>query len=124
MDTIRWGILATGKIAHSFAADLALLPDARLEAVGSRSTASARSSRRSSLPPTALRPGPTAPTRTLAADPDVDVVYVASPHGLHLEQVRMLLEAGKPVLCEKAITLNAGAGRGAGRTRPASATCS
>ena len=33
MDTIRWGILATGKIAHSFAADLALLPDARLEAV-------------------------------------------------------------------------------------------
>ena len=43
----------------------------------------------------------------LAADPDVDVVYVASPHGLHLDHVRMLLEAGKPVLCEKAITLDA-----------------
>ena len=44
----------------------------------------------------------------LAARDDVDVVYVASPHALHHQQVRMLLESGKPVLCEKSLTLNAG----------------
>ena len=123
MDTIRWGILATGKIAHSFAADLALLPDARLEAVGSRSTASAEEFAAE------FAPADGAPARAhgsyeeLAADPDVDIVYVASPHGLHLDQVRMLLEAGKPVLCEKAITLNAGRPRSWSHS-PASATCS
>ncbi len=107
MDTIRWGILATGKIAHSFAADLALLPDARLEAVGARALESAEAFAAE------FAPDDGAPARAhgsydaLAADPDVDVVYVASPHGLHLEHVRMLLDAGKPVLCEKAITLNA-----------------
>ena len=45
--------------------------------------------------------------RELVEDPDVDVVYVASPHGLHREHALMALEAGKPVLCEKAMTLNA-----------------
>ena len=107
MDTIRWGILATGKIAHSFAADLALLPDARLEAVGSRSTASAEEFAAEFAPPDGAPARAHGSYEDLAADPDVDVVYVASPHGLHLDQVRMLLEAGKPVLCEKAITLNA-----------------
>jgi predicted dehydrogenase len=107
MDTIRWGILATGKIAHSFAADLAMVPGARLEAVAARRLESAEAFARE------LAPDDGAPARAhgsyqaLADDPDVDVVYVASPHGLHHEQVRMLLEAGKPVLCEKAITLNA-----------------
>lgn len=107
MDEIRWGILATGRIAHSFAADLMLLPDARIAAVGARRLESAEEFAREFT----VAPGP--PPRAhgsyaeLAADPDVDVVYVASPHGLHLEHVRLLLEAGKPVLCEKSLTLNA-----------------
>ena len=42
----------------------------------------------------------------LVADPDVDVVYVASPHSLHLEHARLAFEAGKHVLCEKPLTLN------------------
>ena len=107
MDTIRWGILATGKIAHSFAADLALLPDARLEAVASRSLESAEAFAAEFAPADGARARAHGSYDALAADPDVDVVYVASPHGLHLDHVRLLLEAGKPVLCEKAITLNA-----------------
>lgn len=102
-----WGILATGKIAHSFATDLQQLPDARLAAVGARRLESARVFA-GEFP---QQDGGTARAHAsyaeLAADPDVDVVYVASPHGLHHEHVRMVLEAGKPVLCEKALTLNA-----------------
>jgi predicted dehydrogenase len=106
MDEIRWGILATGNIAHSFATDLALLPDTRLAAVGARRLDSAEEFAREFAgdgpPPRAY-----GSYAELASDPDVDVVYVASPHGLHHEHVRLVLEAGKPVLCEKALTLNA-----------------
>ena len=42
----------------------------------------------------------------LAADPDVDVIYVATPHSRHLEDVLLCFEAGKAVLCEKALTMN------------------
>ena len=43
----------------------------------------------------------------LAADKKVDLIYVATPHSEHYENVKMCMEAGKPVLCEKAFTLNA-----------------
>ncbi|MEX0426558.1 Gfo/Idh/MocA family protein [Nocardioides sp. DS6] len=101
---IRWGILATGKIAHSFATDLLLVPDARLTAVGSRRLPAAEEF--------AAAYDARGPVRAhgsyedLVADPEVDVVYIASPHGLHLEHARLALEAGKHVLCEKALTLN------------------
>jgi len=104
---IRWGILATGKIARTFAADLALVPDADLVAVGSRSLAAAEAFAES-LGDT--HPGVRAhgSYAALVADPDVDVVYVASPHSLHLEHARLAFEAGKHVLCEKPLTLSAG----------------
>lgn len=99
--TIGWGILATGNIAHSFARDLALIPDARLVAAGARRLESAESF-------VAEFGGRAHPSyAALVEDPEVDVVYVASPHGLHVEHVRLALEAGKPVLCEKPLTLNA-----------------
>jgi predicted dehydrogenase len=100
---IRWGILATGKIAALFAADLALVEDAELTAVGSRSIDSAR--RFADTHSSGARVyGSYA---ELATDPDVDVVYVATPHGRHVEDVMTCFEAGKAVLCEKALTLNA-----------------
>ena len=98
-DVIRWGILATGKIARTFAADLALVPDATLTAAGSRSAGSAEAF-------TAEYGGTAHDSyEALVADPDVDVVYIASPHAVHLEHARLALEAGKHVLCEKALTL-------------------
>lgn len=103
--TIRWGILATGRIAHSFASDLALVEGNELVAVGSRSTDSARRfAEQYSTPETAVRAH--GDYADLVAEPDVDVVYVASPHGRHDADALLCLEAGKSVLCEKPLTLD------------------
>ena len=48
---------------------------------------------------------------TLVADPNVDVIYVATPHSHHYQNVMLALEAGKHVLCEKAFTVNAAQAR-------------
>ncbi|QCW51781.1 Gfo/Idh/MocA family oxidoreductase [Nocardioides dongxiaopingii] len=101
---VRWGILATGKIARKFAADLALVPDAELVAVGSRSAGSAESFAAEHGAPGCRAH---ASYEALVADPDVDVVYVASPHALHLEHARLAFEAGKHVLCEKPLAVTA-----------------
>ncbi len=100
---VRWGILATGKIATAFAEDLAVLPDCEIAAVAAR--------RLESADEFAGRHGASrayGDYRALVADPDVDIVYVATPHALHREHVELAIEAGKAVLCEKALTLNAG----------------
>ena len=99
---VRWGILATGKIARSFATDLRLLPEAEIAAVASRKLDSARSFAEEYDARTAY-----GSYEELVADPEVDVVYVATPHALHKENVLMAFEAGKPVLCEKPLTMNA-----------------
>ena len=99
---VRWGILATGKIAGAFAENLALLPEAEIAAVASRRLESAREFATRHDAATAY-----GSYEELVADPDVDVVYVATPHALHKENVLLAFEAGKPVLCEKALTLNA-----------------
>ncbi|WP_139977579.1 Gfo/Idh/MocA family protein [Nocardioides litoris] len=101
--TIGWGILATGKIARKVAAEVALVPGAEVAAVGSRAAASAEAF-------AAAYDGPGACTpygsyEALVADPAVEVVYVASPHALHLEHARLAFEAGKHVLCEKPVTV-------------------
>ncbi len=94
--------MATGKIARGFAQDLALLPDAEIAAVGARSLESAREFAATYGARTAH-----GDYASLVNDPDVDVVYVATPHALHKEHVLLAFEAGKPVLCEKALTLRA-----------------
>lgn len=99
----RWGILATGRIARDFATNLHAVPDARLAAVGSRSLAPAEAFAREYGDERTRAHGS---YDALVADPDVDVVYVASPHALHLEHARLAFAAGRPVLCEKPLTLN------------------
>ncbi|MBW8804417.1 MAG: Gfo/Idh/MocA family oxidoreductase [Catenulisporales bacterium] len=100
---IRWGILATGAIAATFTEDLLTLDDAEVAAVGSRSPESARAfADRYGIP---RAHGSWA---DLAADPDVDIVYVATPHSAHHGAAALCLNAGKAVLCEKPLTLDAG----------------
>jgi predicted dehydrogenase len=103
MSKTRWGILGTGNIASQFARGLAELDDAELVAVGSRTADSAE----------AFGERFGAPRRhdsyaALASDPEVDAIYVATPHPLHHDNTIMGLEAGKAVLCEKPFAINAG----------------
>jgi predicted dehydrogenase len=104
---VRWGILGPGAIAGTFAADLSLVPGAELAAVGSRAEPAAVAfAERFGF---ARAHGSYA---DLAADPGVDVVYIATPHAFHLETALLCVEAGKAVLVEKPITLDlAGAAR-------------
>ncbi|AXE40089.1 Gfo/Idh/MocA family protein [Acidipropionibacterium virtanenii] len=99
MNDIRWGILATGGIAHMFTSDLRTA-GLDVAAVGSRSQASADAFAHEFEIPAAH-----GSYEALVADPDVDIVYVASPHGFHAEHAALALEAGKHVLVEKAFTL-------------------
>ncbi|KAB2905511.1 MAG: Gfo/Idh/MocA family oxidoreductase [Anaerolineae bacterium] len=101
VDKIRWGILGTGMIAHKFAEGLRVLPDAVLTAVGSRSQAAANR-----FGDAFDVPHRHATYQDLASDPEVDVIYVSSPHPMHKEDTLLCLEAGKAVLCEKPFTMN------------------
>ena len=100
---VGWGVLSTGQIASKFATDLALLPDeASLVAVSSRSVERAQDF--------AARHGfarAYGSADELAADPGVDVVYVASIHNDHFASARTCLAAGKAVLVEKPLTTSA-----------------
>lgn len=100
---IRWGILATGGIAHSFARDLTLLPDAELVAVGSRTQQGADAFAAEFDVP--HRHGSYA---ELAADPDVDVIYVSTPHPGHCAATLESIGGGKAVLVEKPFAMDAG----------------
>jgi len=102
MGPLRWGIIGTGRIAHTFARDLQLIDEGVVAAVGSRDLASAR-----------LFAEEHAISRCygsyeeLVGDAEVDAVYVATPHPMHLENAMLALEHGKAVLVEKAFTMNA-----------------
>jgi len=98
---IRWGILGTGRIAGEFAEGLQQLEQAELTAVASRnqSTADAFAAKYGA--------GKALGTyEALAADQDVDVVYIATPHTSHCENTLLCLDGGKHVLCEKPFAVN------------------
>lgn len=101
--SIGWGILGTGKVAQLFASDLAYVPDARLVAIGSRSSERARA-----FGAKFGIPNEYGSYTELASDPRVHAVYIATPASAHKENMLLCLTAGKAVLCEKPFTVNAG----------------
>jgi predicted dehydrogenase len=101
LNTTRWGILGTGKIAREFATAIADTPGAVLAAVASRDAATA-----AAFASEFGAQASYASYQALADAADVDLVYVASPHPMHAENALMALNAGKGVLCEKAFTVN------------------
>jgi len=99
---VRWGILGTGGIASAFASDLRLTDSGVVSAVGSRGQNSAdRFADEFGIE----RRHPS--YESLVADPDVDVIYVATPHPMHRDNAILALRAGKPVLVEKPFAMNA-----------------
>ena len=99
--TLRWGIIGTGNIASRFAGQVPTSPTNAVVAVGSRSIESANAfadkyditNRHGSYD-------------DLLADAEVDAVYIATPHPMHVEWAIKAAEAGKHVLCEKPLAIN------------------
>ena len=103
MQKIRWGILGLGNIAKQFARGVAAIPnDAELLAVGSRTQEKADAFAKEFNAARAY-----GSYEALVKDPDVDAIYVSSPHTGHMEHSILCLNHGKPVLCEKPFAINA-----------------
>ena len=101
MKTIRWGILGPGNISRKFATGLGTLPNTELLAVGSRSQESADAFGDKFSIPRRYNS-----YQALVNDPDLDVIYIGSPHSFHKEHTLLCLNAGKAVLCEKPFAIN------------------
>lgn len=102
MQTIRWGILGTGAIAHHFAHGLGFARGAVLQAVASRSAVNAQAFAGAYGFQRAHDSA-----AALFADPEVDVVYIATPNENHHADCLAAIAAGKAVLCEKPFALDA-----------------
>mgnify|MGYP000165007160 CR=1 FL=1 len=99
---LKWGILGLGKIAHKMAQDLALSDSSKLHAVASRSATKAKEFASTYQVPIALDS-----YQELCQQPDLDIIYIATPHAFHFEHSMMALKAGKSVLCEKPMGMSA-----------------
>lgn len=99
---VRWGILGAGRIAGTVGAEIIATPGNEVVAVGARDAA-----RASAFAARLDIPRSYGSYAELAADPDVEVLYIATTHGQHYEQALLALDAGKALLVEKAFTLNA-----------------
>ena len=106
MKSIRWGILGTGNAADAFVRGLARVQGATVAAVGSRTLASAQAfAGRHAI-------GKTHDSyEALAADADIDVIYIATPANRHKDDCLLCINAGKAVVCEKPFALTANEAR-------------
>jgi len=101
-EPLRWGVLGTGRIAHTFASDLRFNDDAVVTAVGSRTKSSA-----DAFADEFDVPRRHSSYEDLVRDDEVDVIYVGTPHPMHFANAMLALEHGKPALVEKAFTMTA-----------------
>lgn len=101
MTSFKWGFLGTGNIARAMASALHHVPGAERFAVASRSQSTAQAFARDFGFARAY-----GSYDALMADPDIDIVYVATPNGLHKDDILAAIAAGKHVLCEKPMTLS------------------
>jgi predicted dehydrogenase len=101
MSKTRWGIMGTGGICHSFATCLPDAENAELVAVGSRTQEKA-----DAFGDEFGIPNRHGSYEAFVADPEIDAVYIGSPHHMHRDHTIMCLEAGKAVLCEKPFAIN------------------
>jgi predicted dehydrogenase/aryl-alcohol dehydrogenase-like predicted oxidoreductase len=99
--TLRWGIIGPGKIAQKFATALNTSEYGTLQAVASRDLSRAQSFAKEFKAPAAYADYP-----ALLNDPEVDAVYIATPHPHHTEWAIKAARAGKHILCEKPVALN------------------
>ena len=97
----NWAILGCGKIARKFVTDLSLLPNANLYAAASRSLDNAKEFAEELGFEKAF-----GSYQEMVEDPNVDIVYIATPHAKHLEHSMLCLNYKKAVLCEKAFAMN------------------
>lgn len=100
MTRIKWGIIGLGGIAHDFAASFKS-DNAELTAVASRTLQKAQDFASEYNVPKAY-----GHYEALCFDPDIDIIYLATPNSHHAENIKMALNAGKHVLCEKAMVMN------------------
>ncbi len=100
--TIKWGIIGCGKIADNFTQSLETLNDGELIAVGSKTPGKAKAfAEKFNVKKYYTN------YEELLSNPEVDVVYIATTHNFHYENVLQALNHGKHVLCEKVFTMNA-----------------
>lgn len=100
-DEIRWGILGPGRIAHSFAEAMKHVPGGSIHAVAGRNLQKTKSFAEQ------YDIAKTFPSfQELLSDPDIDIIYISTPHNMHYEHIKLCLMAGKAVLCEKPLTIN------------------
>jgi predicted dehydrogenase len=102
MPVLRWGVLSTANFGRTSLPAMQQSPTNEIVAVASRSLSSAEAFAQELGIPRAL-----ASYEALLADPAIDAVYLPLPNHLHVEWAKRALEAGKHVLCEKPIALNA-----------------
>ncbi|KIW42900.1 uncharacterized protein PV06_06404 [Exophiala oligosperma] len=114
---VRWGMMATGGIVRTFAKDILLDPSTRnvvdikhvITAVASSSSlSSAQKFISEVVAPVQSTPSctPYGSYEDLVKDPNVDIIYIGTPHSHHFQNAMLALQHNKPVLCEKALTVN------------------
>ena len=100
-EIFKWGIIGPGRIAEKFATDIKVVDGAAIHAVASKSGSAVLADKFNV-------PGRYQSYEEIAADPVIDAIYIATPHPFHAEAAKICLKAGKPVLVEKPLTVNAG----------------